>query len=270
MLGASARFRHQVTGSWAPTNVTYHLSESRRTAPPSTARTSTPVPGGAMATRDGLDLGGQIHALASRWANVERHEAGFPYRYLYRRLVTDSGGPGKFRGGMCHEYAVVPHGNAGSGRGRAHARPRARAPSARRLRRLSRLQHRVDPIPRVEQGRLAPDLASTSGKQSDRLEMGITELGDADVLYIRHDGAGRLRRPARARSRGRARRRPRRAGQRTGRPLGLRRRPGFRRAAGRPRRHRRAEARGYERSASVAADCPIRRHPPAGGPGPSA
>jgi N-methylhydantoinase B len=190
MLGASPRFRDQVTGSWAPTNVTYHLSDLGDGA----TQHGTDVyagSGGAMASHDGMDLGGQIHALASRWANIERHEAGFPYRYLYRRLVTDSGGPGKYRGGMCHEYAIVPHGNTGRveavlmpGRG-------AEAP----------LSHGVFggypgcntaaiQFHDSDQDEWPHDLASTSGRELEPLGMGITELDDEDVLYIRHDGAG--------------------------------------------------------------------------------
>jgi len=34
------------------------------------------------------------------------------------------------------------------------------------------------------------DLASTSGRETHRLGMGITKLNDNDILYIRHDGAG--------------------------------------------------------------------------------
>jgi N-methylhydantoinase B len=33
--------------------------------------------------------------------------------YLFRRAVPDSGGPGKYRGGVCHEYAFTPHGTSG-------------------------------------------------------------------------------------------------------------------------------------------------------------
>ena len=36
-----------------------------------------------------------------------------PLRYLYRRAVPDSGGPGKHRGGVCHEYAFTPSGGRG-------------------------------------------------------------------------------------------------------------------------------------------------------------
>ena len=65
---------------------------------------------GARATADGVDVGGEIPNVVSRWANVESQELNTPLVYLYRRAVPDSGGPGKFRGGVCHEYAFAPNG----------------------------------------------------------------------------------------------------------------------------------------------------------------
>ena len=68
---------------------------------------------GARAFADGVDLGGEIPNIVSRWANVESQELNTPIRYLFRRAVPDSSGPGKFRGGVCHEYAFAPHGTSG-------------------------------------------------------------------------------------------------------------------------------------------------------------
>jgi N-methylhydantoinase B len=42
-------------------------------------------------------------------ANVETIEGQFPIRYLFRRRLIDSGGPGKFRGGAGGEMAIVAH-----------------------------------------------------------------------------------------------------------------------------------------------------------------
>jgi N-methylhydantoinase B len=69
--------------------------------------------GGARATADGVDLGGELANGVSRWANAETHELHNPVLFLYRRLVVDSGGAGRHRGGMTHEFAVVPHGADG-------------------------------------------------------------------------------------------------------------------------------------------------------------
>jgi N-methylhydantoinase B len=65
---------------------------------------------GARSFADGVDMGGEIPNIVSRWANVESQELNTPIRYLFRRAVPDSGGPGKYRGGVCHEYAFTPNG----------------------------------------------------------------------------------------------------------------------------------------------------------------
>jgi N-methylhydantoinase B len=193
MLGASQAYRHRVTGSWAPTNMTYHLSETAGGHSGATQH-GTDVyagSGGALATRDGLDLGGQIHALVSRWANLERHEAGFPYRYLYRRLVTDSAGPGKFRGGACHEYAVVPHGG-GAGMqavlmpGRGGEAPLSHGvfggyPGCNTANVHFRRANAADWPDRLD---------ATGAEEVEQLGMGIVDVAAEDILYIRHDGAG--------------------------------------------------------------------------------
>ena len=56
---------------------------------------------------------GEIPNIVSRWANVESQELNAPIRYLFRRAVPDSGGPGKYRGGVCHEARSSRTGRAG-------------------------------------------------------------------------------------------------------------------------------------------------------------
>ena len=54
-------------------------------------------------------MGGEIPNPISRMANVETVEYTFPIRYLYRRRLRDSGGPGRYRGGVGMELSFVPH-----------------------------------------------------------------------------------------------------------------------------------------------------------------
>ena len=65
--------------------------------------------GGARTYADGVDVGGEIPNPISRMANVETVENAFPIRYLFRRRMKDSGGPGEYRGGTGMEFAVVQH-----------------------------------------------------------------------------------------------------------------------------------------------------------------
>ena len=65
--------------------------------------------GGARTYADGVDVGGEIPNPISRMANVETVENAFPIRYMFRRRMKDSGGPGKYRGGTGMEFAVMQH-----------------------------------------------------------------------------------------------------------------------------------------------------------------
>lgn len=64
---------------------------------------------GAYVDHDGLDASGEYPVPRPAVANVEANEATGPFLYLYRRLVPDSGGPGRTRGGVAAEVAITPH-----------------------------------------------------------------------------------------------------------------------------------------------------------------
>jgi N-methylhydantoinase B len=64
---------------------------------------------GAYLDHDGLDASGEYPVPRPAVANVESNEAGGPYLYLYRRLLPDTGGPGRTRGGAASGLAVTPH-----------------------------------------------------------------------------------------------------------------------------------------------------------------
>jgi N-methylhydantoinase B len=64
---------------------------------------------GARAGSDGIDTGGFVRSLACAIANVETYEFRYPLLYLYRRQEPDTGGPGKFRGGVGIGLAMTPH-----------------------------------------------------------------------------------------------------------------------------------------------------------------
>ncbi len=64
---------------------------------------------GARTFADGIDCSGHVTALASMVGNVEVTEERIPILFLYRREGMDSGGPGRFRGGVGLETAFTPH-----------------------------------------------------------------------------------------------------------------------------------------------------------------
>ena len=70
-----------------------------------------PIAGGLVARvdRDGVNSGGQNRIPMGRIADVEINEFSFPMLYLWRREETDSGGPGRYRGGLGASSCFIPH-----------------------------------------------------------------------------------------------------------------------------------------------------------------
>jgi len=115
MLGATEKFKRRATAVWYGSHSPITCF-GRNGRDEWYAQLLTDVfcgAGGGMAFKDGVDLGGELPNVVSRWGNVEHHELRTPLLYLYRRVVPDSAGPGKYRGGASHEYAFTPHGANG-------------------------------------------------------------------------------------------------------------------------------------------------------------
>ena len=64
---------------------------------------------GAFATGDGISTGGQSRTPICKLPNIEHTEQTFPLLFLYRKEVVDSGGAGRYRGGMSAESCFIPH-----------------------------------------------------------------------------------------------------------------------------------------------------------------
>ncbi len=111
MLAASEKYADEATAVWHANHFAIFMfgnNQRGRLAIGILTETFAGA-GGARTFGDGVDIGGEIPNPISRMANVETIEAQFPIRYLFRRKLTDSGGPGKFRGGVGGEMAIVAH-----------------------------------------------------------------------------------------------------------------------------------------------------------------
>ena len=64
---------------------------------------------GAFSHADGISTGGQARTPICKMPNIEHTEQDFPVLFLYRKEVPDSGGAGKFRGGLSAESCFIPH-----------------------------------------------------------------------------------------------------------------------------------------------------------------
>jgi N-methylhydantoinase B len=64
---------------------------------------------GAFSTQDGISTGGQSRTPICKLPNIEHTEQSFPLLFLYRKEVPDSGGAGRYRGGLSAESCFIPH-----------------------------------------------------------------------------------------------------------------------------------------------------------------
>jgi N-methylhydantoinase B len=111
MLDASEQHAHRAMascmGSYAGQNVSGFWENGRRFG----MMMMDPMAGGggARGGADGVDTSGQINGPTTAIGNVEVNEYNVPMLYLWRRQTPDSGGPGRYRGGVGAEHAYVPH-----------------------------------------------------------------------------------------------------------------------------------------------------------------
>lgn len=59
--------------------------------------------------KDGLDAGSMLSIMGYSMGDVEIQENVYPILYLTRRFLKDSGGPGRYRGGVGCFLALTPH-----------------------------------------------------------------------------------------------------------------------------------------------------------------
>ncbi len=193
MMGASDKYKDRATAVWHGSHA--HLETHGLTADGEFfVAPLTDTFGGAAGARsfkDGVDLGGEIPNVVSRWANVETQELNTPLMYLFRRPVPDSGGPGKYRGGICHEYAFTPYGTGENVMGVTLFGKGTRAPMSLGLfggnpgcnvGYSTFYDGNVDELP--------VGLEALQGGTREDRQWGSVELEEGDVQYVRFMGGG--------------------------------------------------------------------------------
>ena len=111
MLAASEKYAEEATAVWHANHFAIFMFGRNQRGGQSIGILTETFAGaaGARTYADGVDLGGEVPNPISRMANVETMEANFPVRYLFRRRMRDSGGAGRYRGGVGAELAITPH-----------------------------------------------------------------------------------------------------------------------------------------------------------------
>ena len=109
MLATSPKYRHRVQTISDGCMATFNLGGVNQFGEPFGLHLMDPIAAGsgAWACKDGIDAGGPITTPVPSIADVERNEQVCPLFYLYRRLAPDTGGAGKFRGGLTAEVALT-------------------------------------------------------------------------------------------------------------------------------------------------------------------
>ncbi|MEX0664270.1 MAG: hydantoinase B/oxoprolinase family protein [Acidimicrobiia bacterium] len=194
MLAASPAYSDRAVGCWTGSQAADVVGGVNRYGE-FVAQVGTDVfamPEGARSFADGAGSGGFVAHVALTMGNVETEEQAVPKRFLYRRVVPDSGGVGKFRGGPAHERAVVPHGGAtdemtavvipGTGED-APGTPGTSGgyPGATSAHRIFRKSN-VDQFPW--------NLEATTGEQVDDARATSLQVSSKDILYLRSEGGG--------------------------------------------------------------------------------
>lgn len=70
--------------------------------------------GGARAGADGIDVANIAGSTNTALPSVESYEQRYPVLYLHRGLVSDSEGPGRFRGGLAGSWSRILYGVDGA------------------------------------------------------------------------------------------------------------------------------------------------------------
>jgi N-methylhydantoinase B len=112
MLYPVEKYREDVNSGWQGGHGCPYFGGINQYASPCAGIILDTFAGGTGGTpfRDGVDTGANMLNPTSRISDVETIELAMPFMYLARRNVPDSGGFGKFRGGMGGEAIYMVYG----------------------------------------------------------------------------------------------------------------------------------------------------------------
>jgi len=152
---------------------------------------------GAKIDGDGVDTGGTNCIPMGRVADVEINEFSFPMLYLWRREEVDSGGPGRYRGGVGASSCFIPYDSPAGGVHLVVSANGKAVPQAPGLSGGYPAATQWDVLVRdasvreqLAAGRI-PQRLDELGGQAHTLPPHLeTDLGDRDVYFTHWQGAG--------------------------------------------------------------------------------
>jgi len=201
MLAASNRYADEATAVWHANHFAIFMFGTNQRGGQSIGILTETFAGagGARTFADGVDIGGEIPNPISRMANVETIEAAFPIRYLFRRRLQDSGGPGTHRGGTGGEMAIVPHDAPDGGihyvlSGKGSKFPQSEGLSGGYPGAIN--DYVWVHAPQDADRSFANSLATMPGEKQP-ISWGVFPLMHKDALYVRWNGGGGIGDPLR-------------------------------------------------------------------------
>jgi len=152
---------------------------------------------GARSDSDGVDTGGLACIPMGRVADVEMNEFAFPMLYLWRREEADSGGPGRFRGGVGASSCFIPYDSPLGGVHLVVSAPGKAMPLAAGLAGGLPAGTQHDVLLRgttvragFTEGRIPTSLEELGGAQELLPSHHETDLGPDDVYFTHWQGGG--------------------------------------------------------------------------------
>ncbi len=111
LLAASEKYRDRLMAPWKGSSIGDEIHGNDQRGDPYLTNILDYLAGGggARSYKDGVDTAGFLGAPGISISNIETYEMKYPVFYLYRRQERDTGGPGKFRGGVGIGTMYIPH-----------------------------------------------------------------------------------------------------------------------------------------------------------------
>lgn len=152
---------------------------------------------GAKIDGDGVDTGGENCIPMGRVADVEINEFSFPILYLWRREEADSGGPGRWRGGVGASSCFIPYDSPIGGVHLVVSASGKTVPQSPGLSGGYPAGAQWDVLVRdanvkelLRSGRIPRDLAELGGVPDELPAHLETDLGQNDVYFTHWQGGG--------------------------------------------------------------------------------
>jgi len=191
MLLSSEKYRTEACGNIGASHVAFVLAGINRDGSYFTTLIMDALGGGIGGSpdRDGPSTAQNHWCIKTMLVNVETNEMLYPFLYLWRKEVPDSGGAGKFRGGLGLMDAIIPWEtpqmvdvNLGCGAeprnclGLSGGYPAANTPAG--VIRGAKLKEQF-----FAKGRLPRSLEEIEGKHERISPKSVTLVGEDDLLY---------------------------------------------------------------------------------------